>query len=275
MKAMSVRSAMGTGGARHRDGLPVARRFAGRENHVRCTRPNAVRPGSRSSTRRSSSGICVPQGPRAPLRNVNRSRAWIMRTPSTVKGLPRCVRSSDRKHRPPRSAGILSVEKCTHPTDFRMFFPSCPALILDFLHAVLAVTLGFGSSFRDYPAEQTHTPGKDSVVPWGGPSRRAFRSPMRRATSHCGRSSSTERQASTALPNPYRRVGKRSAKPWRRPAGCYVRCAQTADLHALRAVTTSVRSGQHGFAKRLRVAGINRTWCTPRAWGVRTKRRRA
>ena len=45
--------------------------------------------------------------------------------------------------------------------------------------------------------------------------------------------------------------GNRSAKPWSRPAGCYVRCAQTTDFHALRAVTTSVRLGQHGPTERL------------------------
>ena len=46
-------------------------------------------------------------------------------------------------------------------------------------------------------------------------------------------------------------VCNRSAKPWSRPAGCYVRCAQTTDFRALPAVSTSVRSGQHGLTERL------------------------
>ena len=48
--------------------------------------------------------------------------------------------------------------------------------------------------------------------------------------------------------------GKRSAKPWSRPAGCCIRCAQTTDFHALRVVATSVRSSQHGLTERLRWA---------------------
>ena len=49
---------------------------------------------------------------------------------------------------------------------------------------------------------------------------------------------------------------KRSAKPWSRLAGCYVQCAQTTDFHALRALTTSVRSDQHGLPERLRATDM-------------------
>ncbi len=59
---------------------------------------------------------------------------------------------------------------------------------------------------------------KDSVVPWGGPSRRAFRSPTRRVSSRCGTSSSTERQASTARRNLYRRDSS-GASATIRPSG--------------------------------------------------------
>ena len=44
--------------------------------------------------------------------------------------------------------------------------------------------------------------------------------------------------AITPSANEYRRC-IRSAKPWSRPAGSFVRCVQTTDFHALRAVTTS------------------------------------
>ena len=54
----------------------------------------------------------------------------------------------------------------------------------------------------------------------------------------------------------------RSAKPWNRPAGCYVRFAQTTDFHPLRPETTSVRSGQHGFTERLPTGGN----CSGRPW---------
>ena len=59
----------------------------------------------------------------------------------------------------PGSAGILPAANCTQPMDLTPFFlSSCPVRLLDFLHAVLAVTHGFRSSFRDYAAERTHTP---------------------------------------------------------------------------------------------------------------------
>ena len=58
----------------------------------------------------------------------------------------------------PGSADILSAANCTQPTDLTTFLSACPAWIPDFLLAVLAVTSGFRSSFRDWAAERTHTP---------------------------------------------------------------------------------------------------------------------
>ena len=52
----------------------------------------------------------------------------------------------------------MSAANCTQPTDSTTFLSSCPAWILDFLTAVLAVTYGLRSSFPDWAGERTHTP---------------------------------------------------------------------------------------------------------------------
>ena len=52
----------------------------------------------------------------------------------------------------------MSATNCIQFNDSTTFFPACPAWILEFLLAVLAVTNGFRWSFRDYASEQTHTP---------------------------------------------------------------------------------------------------------------------
>ena len=49
-------------------------------------------------------------------------------------------------------ADILPATNCTQPADSTTFLSACPARILDFLLAVLAVTHGLRSSFRGYAA---------------------------------------------------------------------------------------------------------------------------
>ena len=55
---------------------------------------------------------------------------------------------------------------------------------------------------------------------------------------------------------------KRSVRPWHRPAGRRVRCAQMTDLGAVRPFTTSARPGHHGLAERIRLreAVVVRWW---------------
>ena len=55
-----------------------------------------------------------------------------------------------RERRPPGSAGILPATNCTQPTDLKTFFSACPTRMLNFLLAVVAVTNGFRSSFKDW-----------------------------------------------------------------------------------------------------------------------------
>ena len=52
----------------------------------------------------------------------------------------------------------MSAKNCTQLTDLTTFLSVCPARIPNFLLAVLAVTHGLRSSFRDWAAERTHTP---------------------------------------------------------------------------------------------------------------------
>ena len=47
----------------------------------------------------------------------------------------------------------MSAANCTQPTDLITFLSACPAWILDFLLAVLAVTHGFRSSFKGWARE--------------------------------------------------------------------------------------------------------------------------
>ena len=82
---------------------------------------------------------------------------------------------------------------------------------------------------------------------------RAGRAAMRRDPSHGDRNARRDGPPHGTTESLPRR--NRSAKPWSRPAGCYVRCTQTTDFHALRALTTSVRSDQHGLAERLHLDG--------------------
>ena len=44
----------------------------------------------------------------------------------------------------------MSAANCIQPTDLTTFFSACPARILGFLLAVLAVTNGFRSSFKGW-----------------------------------------------------------------------------------------------------------------------------
>ena len=64
----------------------------------------------------------------------------------------------------------------------------------------------------------------------------------------------------------------RSVTPWSRPARCCLRCAKTTDLCAARALTSSVRSGQHGLSERLPVGLLPRSQFSGPEHGRRTDR---